>query len=35
MVVVGLYGKSIQSVEVETEGKIVEKSTNFNYHLVK
>jgi hypothetical protein len=33
--VVGLCGKSIQSVEVETEGKIIEKSTNFNYNLVK
>jgi hypothetical protein len=35
MGVVGLCGKSIQSVEVETEGKIVEKSTNFNFHSVK
>jgi hypothetical protein len=32
---VGLCGKSVQMLEVETEGKILEKSTNFNYNLVK
>jgi hypothetical protein len=32
--VVGLGGKSIQRVEVETEGKILQKSFNFNYQLV-
>jgi len=33
--VVGFCGKSVKRVEVETEGKIAEKSSKFNHQIVK